>query len=427
MNLGDSNSKYFYRLMKKRQTQSYISQITDEEGSNYTEPSGIAAAFVDHFQNILGPAITIHYPDLSHVTPHGLVTNKDALNILKPVTQSEIENVIKNANPNKAPGPDGFNAHFFKVCWPIIGKDVCAGIKDFFQYGSMLKQLKKTFIVLVPKTENANSPDKFRPISLTNELYKIISHILVNRLKLIIAKIVGPMQLAFVPGRSITGNILLAQDLIHNYHLNQGSPRMCIKLDLAKAYDSVRWDFLEAALRRLHFPDHVIKLLMECVSGAQFSVLVNGGAEGYFKATRGLRQGCPLSPFRFAIVMEFFSIMMVQYAKAKLIPSPFVKRDVTISHLMFVDDLIVFSKASTGATVNLRHFLLHFIKFIGLGVNWLKSAIFFTKCKEDDRTAISSILNVPQAQFPVRYLGIPLSSKKLNFNDCQALLAKVQQ
>ena len=85
---------------------------------------------------------------------------------------------------------------------------------------------------------------------------------------------------------------------------------MCIKIDLAKAYDSIRWEFLEAALKCLKFPDHIIRLLMECVTGAQFSVLVNGSVEGFFKSTRGLRQGCPLSPFLFAIAMEFFSIMM---------------------------------------------------------------------------------------------------------------------
>ena len=79
---------------------------------------------------------------------------------MRPVTIAEIEDVVKSANPNKAPSPDGFNAHFFKVCWPIIGKDVCASIMDFFTHGSMLKQLKHTFILLVPKSENANSPEQ---------------------------------------------------------------------------------------------------------------------------------------------------------------------------------------------------------------------------------------------------------------------------
>lgn len=193
----------------------------------------------------------------------------------------------------------------------------------------------------------------------------------------------GPLQSAFVPGRNISDNILLAQDLVHNFHLNWGIPRMCIKIDLAKTYDSVRWEFLEVALRALHFPAHTIKLIMACVTEAQFSVLVNGCSEGFFKSTKGLRQGCPLSPFLFAIVMEVFSIMMDKYVASHMIPSPFVKRDTTISHLMFVDDLIVFSKASQLAVANPKHFLEQFKWFTGLGVNWSKSAIFFENCNQE--------------------------------------------
>lgn len=225
----------------------------------------------------------------------------------------------------------------------------------------MLNRLKATFIVLVPQSENAASPDKLRPISLTNELYKIISRLLVNRLKPIIAKLVGPMQLAFIPGRSIADNILVAQDLIHNFHLSRGCPRMCSKIDLAKAYDRVRWDFLEAVVLSMRFPIHFIKLIMACVYDAYFSMLVNGNSEGYFKGTRGLRQGCPLSPFLFAIVMKFFYIMMSNYASLQLIPTPFVKNQVAISHLMFVDDFFFcVLKAIDVTAVNLKFFLDNF-------------------------------------------------------------------
>lgn len=94
---------------------------------------------------------------------------------------------------------------------------------------------------------------------------------------------------------------------------------------------------------------------------------------------------------------------------------------------MFTDDLIVFSGASTYAATNLKHFLDHFRRFTALGVNWAKNSIFFANCHEDVQRAISYILNIPKANLPVRYLGIPLSSKKLNFRDCQPLLAKVRQ
>lgn len=113
---------------------------------------------------------------------------------------------------------------------------------------------------MVPKAENAINPDKYKPISLTNELYKIITQIIVNRLKPFMAKLVVPMQSAFIPGRSIADNVLMAQDLLYQFHLNRGHPRMCLKLELAKAYDSLRWDFLESALRVMSF--HIILLAL---------------------------------------------------------------------------------------------------------------------------------------------------------------------
>ena len=119
--------------------------------------------------------------------------------------------------------------------------------------------------------------------------------------------------------------------------------------------------------------------------------------------------------------------MMNQYAASHLIPSPFVKGNITISHLMFADDLIVFCEVSPSAVENLKHFLENFKRFTGLGVNWSKSALFFSNCWPDEEVAISSILNMPTAKLPIKYLGLPLSSKRLNFNDCQPLLSKIQQ
>lgn len=152
----------------------------------------------------------------------------------------------------------------------------------------MLQQIKATFIVFVPKSDNATTPDKFRPIALTNEIYKIIACILDFRLKPVISKVVGPMQSAFIPGREILDNILLIQDLLHNFHLKRGSPKMCLKLDLAKAYDSVRWELLEAAMGVLGFPAHFIRLVMECVKYPSYSILLNESAVGYIKGTWGL-------------------------------------------------------------------------------------------------------------------------------------------
>lgn len=146
--------------------------------------------------------------DLSLPNPFGRLNDENVAKLLEPISIEEIEYALKIANPNKAPGLDGFNAHFFKICWSIIGREVGSAIMEFFRRGPLLNQLKG---------DNVFSRGKFRPISLTNELYKIISRILVNRKKPIIGTLISPMQYAFIPGRSIAYNILLAHDILHNF------------------------------------------------------------------------------------------------------------------------------------------------------------------------------------------------------------------
>ena len=216
----------------------------------------------------------------------------------------------------------------------------------------MLKQLKTTFIVLVPKWEHAYTPNKYRPISLTNEFYEIISGILMYQMKSIIPKIVGRLLLSQVEGFLIVSFLLWTFFLA--FTLKKGASRMCIKLDLAKAYDSVRWEFLEAALVFMHFSTHFIRLPMACVCHPCYSILLNGTSAGFFQGTRGLRHGSPLSPFLFAIVMDFFSSMMQRCATFGLISTTFVEGPVAISHIMFADDLIIFSRATPYATYNLK-------------------------------------------------------------------------
>eukprot|EP00268_Persea_americana_P028555 TRINITY_DN27713_c0_g1_i1.p1 TRINITY_DN27713_c0_g1~~TRINITY_DN27713_c0_g1_i1.p1 ORF type:complete len:131 (+),score=5.30 TRINITY_DN27713_c0_g1_i1:296-688(+) len=104
----------------------------------------------------------------------------------------------------------------------------------------------------------------------------------------------------------------------------------------------------------MHCPVRLIHLIMACVVDPQYSILVNGQAAGYFRSTRGLRQGCPLSPFLFTIVMEYFSSTLNSFATFLMIPSPYHRSNVTVSHLLFADDVMVFSKAAYEAAQNLR-------------------------------------------------------------------------
>jgi hypothetical protein len=164
-------------------------------------------------------------------------------------------------------------------------------------------------IVLIPKMKNPVDLKEFRPISLCNVIYKVIAKCIANRLRPILNEIISPEQSAFIPGRMITDNALIAFECIHTIqHANDKKGSFCAyKLDLSKAYDRVDWLFLEEALIKLGFDTKWISWVMVCVKTVRYSIRLNGVLLDPFTPSRGLRQGDPLSPFLFLSVAEGLS------------------------------------------------------------------------------------------------------------------------
>ena len=203
----------------------------------------------------------------------------------------------------KAPGPDAMNALFFQKYWHIVGNNVIDAMLDFLESGHMVPRINSTNIVLISKVKSPEKMSNFRPISLCNVIYKIISKVLANRLIQILPQIISSTQSAFVPGRLITDNVLLSYETLHTMHSrkkgNTGS--FALKLDVSKAYDWVEWAFLCGIMTKLRFPRHWIKLVMACVSSPSFSILINGKPFGNITPSRVLYQGNPLSPYFYCV------------------------------------------------------------------------------------------------------------------------------
>lgn len=159
--------------------------------------------------------------------------------LVSPVTLDEIQVALKSIKGDKSPGPDGYNSSFYHQNWETVGPDLVAAISQFFQSGFLLKEWNSTAISLVPKVEAPSTIKDYRPISCCNVPYKCITKILVNRMQPFLPSLINPCQSAFVKGRSIVDNVLLMQELVKDYHKDQGPARCAMKLDLMKAYDSV--------------------------------------------------------------------------------------------------------------------------------------------------------------------------------------------
>ena len=170
--------------------------------------------------------------------------------------------------PLNAPGPDGFPARFFQRNWDVLREDVTLAVRKFFEEGVMPEGVNTTIIVLIPKKEAADDLKDFRPISLCNVVYKIISKCLANRIRPLLHDIIEPNQSAFIPGRMITDNAIIAFECLHAIQSgNENARKFCAyKLDLSKAYDRVEWNYLDGVMRKLGFNDKLINWTMQCVT-----------------------------------------------------------------------------------------------------------------------------------------------------------------
>ena len=253
---------------------------------------------------------------------------------------------------------------------------------------------------------------EFRPISLVTGVYKIISKVLANRLKNVLDKIVFDSHNAFVGGKQILDSVLIANECLDS-RLKSGRSGVLCKLDMEKAYDHVDWNFLLYMLHRCGFSSTWRRWIFNCISSARFSILVNGSPTGFFESFRGLRQGDPLSPFLFLIVMEALSHLLARagtghFIKGFLVGCP-EEESLDISHLLFVDDTLIFCGADPLQLWYLKGVFIWFQAVSSLKINMGKSELVPVG-DEVEVEELAGILGCKVSSLPMHYLGLPLGS-----------------
>uniref|UniRef100_A0A2N9EUT4 Uncharacterized protein n=1 Tax=Fagus sylvatica TaxID=28930 RepID=A0A2N9EUT4_FAGSY len=186
--------------------------------------------------------------------------------------------VVKDLQRDKSPGPDGFTMAFYQKCWHVLEEDILGFFEEFYAEGTFACSLNATFVTLIPKKQSAMNIKDFRPISLIGSVYKILAKVLANRLRKVLDGLVSESQNAFVGGRQMLDSVLIANEC------------------------------LDSRLKS-HIPGVVFR----------FSIMVNGSPSGFFGSSRGIRQGDPLSPLLFLLVMEVLSRMLSRTEEAGLI------------------------------------------------------------------------------------------------------------
>ncbi|GKC10692.1 RNA-directed DNA polymerase, eukaryota [Tanacetum coccineum] len=305
---GDENSKFFHGIINMKRSQLAIRGVLIE-GDWIDKPYRVKNEFLNHFSNRFarptGPNIVLDSNMFKHLSSEKIA------DLECDVTYDEIKRAVWDCGTNKSPGPDGK-----------------------FPPGS-----NSLFIALIPKKQDAKLVKDFRSISLIGCFYKIIAKILANRLSMVISDLISDVQSAFVPNRQILDGPFILNELISWCKFHK-SKAMIFKVDFEKAFDSVRWDYLDGILSNFGFGSKWREWIHSCLTSAMGSILVNGSLTSEFKFHKGLKQGDPLSPFLFILVMESLHLSFNNILNAGLFKGIRIDDSLTLSHLFYVDDAV---------------------------------------------------------------------------------------
>ncbi|WMV29386.1 hypothetical protein MTR67_022771, partial [Solanum verrucosum] len=249
----------------------------------------------------------------------------------------------------------------------------------------------------------------YRPISLIGSVYKLTAKILAERLKSAIGKLVSGYQNAFVKGRQISDAVLIANEVL-DWKQKSGDAGL-FKLDIEKAFDKLNWAYLFTILRRMGFGNRWTRWIKYSLTTVKYSVLINGGPVGFFSPQKGLRQGDPLSPFLFILAMEGLGKMLqkacqLQWIEGFKVGSP-TGNNVTVSHLLYADDTLLFCGADRSQVIKLNLILHIFEAVCRLHTNMSKSTTYPVNSVQN-LVELAGIMCCNIGSFPTTYLGLPL-------------------
>ncbi|GJX44890.1 RNA-directed DNA polymerase, eukaryota [Tanacetum coccineum] len=399
---GDENSKYFHGIINKKRSQLAIRGVLID-GDWIDEPCKVKNEFLMHFANRFespsGPCIDID----CHLFKK--LSSEQVDDLECDVTFDEIKKAVWDCGTNKSPGPDGFSFDFIRTFWDILKHDFVNAIREFFISSKFPPGCNSSFIALIPKKHDAKFVKDYRPISLIGCFYKIVSKILANRLKMVISELISDVQSAFVSNRQILDGPFILNELI-SWCKAHKSKAMIFKVDFEKAFDSVRWDFLDIILRNFGFGIKWRGWIQGCLSSAMGSILVNGSPTAEFKFHKGLKQGDPLSPYLFILVMESLHLSFNNIINADLFKGIRFDDSLTLSHLFYADDAVFIGKWDRANILTIVRMLKCFFLASGLQINILKSKLMGIGVSNEEVLAAANIIGCSTFSTPFSYLGV---------------------
>jgi Reverse transcriptase (RNA-dependent DNA polymerase) len=431
--LGDCNTKFFHAMATYRKRQNIIVSVETTSGRRVEADNEVNWVFIEYFKELYTSSIgtgegderIMDFMAQIQVLDHQKIPQRLATIREQVPDQAEIRETIFQLHPEKAPGPDGLTARFVQRNWETLTPDICRIMQKAFATSTAPEEWAGCHIMLIPKIAQPNAPKDYKPISIGNILYWLLAKIITNRLQPLMQTVISKAQTAFIRGRSIRDSTILMQEVLHSFGSRAYKEKaFVLKADITKAFNTLEWSFIKHALAEINIPQKLSRLIMSCLSFSKITILINGKGGGFFKPTRGLRQGCPLSPYLFIISMEFLSKWIDRtLLEGKIKGIRVTPQAPTLTHSIYADDLIVFAQATVQEVAYLQDVLHSFGECSGLRINPSKSIIWFSKmCTARCKQQVLNQLQAQIAKDKEMYLGIIMQQNSRAGDQNRALL-----
>ena len=379
---GEKPSKYFLNLGNKNRVNKNINEIKTDNDTIIKDQGEILKELKKFYQTLYEEKDTPTLDDYNpNITPIRITNEeRDALEV--PITKNELDIALRKMKNNKSSGLDGYSPEFKKKFWPQLGDIFLESINSNFNKGSLSQSQKEGIITCLPKSGKERDRLKnWRPISLLNSTYKLISLCITNRLRPLLQNIISPEQKGFIEGRSIADCTRIMCDIIHECE-QQNKDGLILLVDFEKAFDSLSWTYIQEILPKFNLGPNFIKWISMFQNDSQSRVILNGHLSDPFKLKRGCRQGDPISPYIFILCSEILALAIKNEPNFEGIKV--LEKDHRLNQ--YADDTSIFMKASS-ANLNMSLKILNwFYSKSGLKINITKTKVIrIGQIRETDR------------------------------------------
>ena len=404
---GEKPTNFFCHLENRNYTSKLITKIEKDNGEILTEGKDILQEQMKFYQKLYAKSENETY-DINTLNTISTPVLGDELQkaLDKPIEKQEVATAVMAMKNNKSPGIDGFGVEFYKFFWKDLGIWVHRYIQEVFTNEKLSFTVNQGVITCIPKPGKDRSLLKnWRPITLLNILYKIISSCIANRLKLALPYLIHSNQTGFISGRCISDNIRLLYDIIFETKLRQECG-LLVLIDFEKAFDTVSKTFIVKVLRKFQFGENMIKWIQILINNNQSCVYQNGHLSPFFNNERGCRQGDPMSPYLFLLVAEILGIMIRDNKEIKGI----VLHNKEHKIGQYADDTELFLDGSENSLQIAINTLETFYKMSGLKMNNQKTKVVWLGVMAGSSIKICKDLQLDWETGNFEVLGITLNA-----------------